>query len=117
LALLVAALGLYSVMSYSVVQRTREFGIRSALGASGRQIVRSVLNDGLRVVAVGMFLGAAIALAGGRFIAPMLYQTSARDPMVFLVVAGTLLVASVVAVVVPARRATRVDPLEALRAD
>jgi len=117
LALLVAALGLYSVMSYSVVQRTREFGIRSALGASGRQIVRSVLNDGLKVVAVGMVLGAAIALAGGRFLAPMLYQTSARDPMVFLVVGGTLLVASIVAVVIPARRATRVDPLEALRAD
>ena len=117
LALLVAALGLYSVMSYSVVQRTREFGIRSALGASGRQIVRSVLNDGLKVVAVGMALGAIIALVGGRFLAPMLYQTSARDPVVFLMVAGTLLVASVVAVVVPARRATRVDPLEALRAD
>jgi len=117
LALLVAALGLYSVMSYSVVQRTREFGIRSALGASGRQIVRSVLNDGLKVVAVGIVLGAIIALLGGRFLAPMLYQTSARDPVVFLMVAGTLLVASVVAVVVPARRATRVDPLEALRAD
>jgi predicted permease len=117
LALLVAALGLYSVMSYSVVQRTREFGIRSALGASARQIVRSVLQDGLRVVAVGMALGAVIALVGGRFLAPMLYQTSARDPVVFVVVMGTLLVASIVAVVVPARRATRVDPLEALKAD
>lgn len=117
LALLVAALGLYSVMSYTVVQRTREFGIRSALGASGRQIVRSVLRDGLRVVAAGMALGAGIALVGGKFLAPMLYQTSPRDPLVFLVVVGALLTASIVAVLVPARRATRVDPLEALRAD
>ncbi len=117
LALLVAALGLYSVMSYTVVQRTREFGIRSALGASGRQIVRAVLRDGLRVVLAGMAVGALVALVGGRFLAPLLYQTSARDPLVFLVVAGTLLAASVVAVVVPARRATRVDPLTALRSD
>ncbi len=117
LALLVAALGLYSVMSYAVVQRTREFGIRSALGASGRQIVRSVLRDGLRVVLAGMAAGAAVALLGGRFLAPMLYQTSARDPVVFLVVVGTLLAASIVAVVIPALRATRVDPLTALRSD
>ena len=117
LALLVAALGLYSVMSYAVVQRTREFGIRSALGASARQIVRSVLRDGLRVVLAGMAAGIVVALVGGRFLAPMLYQTSAWDPMVFLVVAGTLLSASIVAVVVPARRATRVDPLTALRSD
>lgn len=104
-------------MSYAVVQRTREFGIRSALGASGRQIVRSVLRDGLRVVLAGMAAGAVVALAGGRFLAPMLYQTSARDPIVFAAVAGTLLVASIVAVVVPALRATRVDPLTALRSD
>lgn len=117
LALLVAALGLYSVMSYGVVQRTREFGIRAALGASGKQIVRSVVGDGLKVVAVGMAFGAAIALLGGRFLAPMLYQTSAHDPVVFLIVTGTLLAASLVAVVVPARRATRVDPITALRAD
>ena len=117
LALLVAALGLYSVMSYAVVQRTREFGIRSALGASARQITASVLRDGLRVVILGMAVGAAVALIGGRFLAPMLYQTSVRDPVVFLVVVGTLLSASIVAAVVPARRATRVDPLTALRSD
>ncbi|HEV8198256.1 MAG TPA: FtsX-like permease family protein [Gemmatimonadales bacterium] len=117
LALLVAALGLYSVMSYAVVQRTREFGIRSALGASARQITGSVLRDGLRVVLLGMAVGGAVALLGGRFLAPMLYQTSARDPVVFLVVVGTLLSASIVAAVVPARRATRVDPLTALRSD
>jgi ABC-type antimicrobial peptide transport system permease subunit len=117
LALLVAALGLYSVMSYTVVQRTREFGIRSALGASRGTIVRSVLRDGLRVVMAGMAVGALVALVGGRFLAPMLYQTSARDPMVFLIVTGTLLAASIAAAVVPARRATRVDPLTALRSD
>lgn len=117
MALLVAALGLYSVMSYTVVQRTHEFGIRSALGATPRRIVRSVLRDGLRVVVAGAVLGAVIALLGGRFLAPLLYQTSARDPAVFAVVIGTLLAASIAAIVVPARRATRVDPLEALRAD
>ena len=117
MALLVAALGLYSVMSYTVVQRTHEFGIRSALGATPRRIVRSVLRDGLRVVLFGTALGALVALLGGRFLAPLLYQTSARDPVVFSVVIGTLLVASIGAIVVPARRATRVDPLEALRAD
>jgi ABC-type antimicrobial peptide transport system permease subunit len=117
LALLVAALGLYSVMSYTVVRRTHEFGIRSALGATPKRIVRSVLRDGLRVVLAGAALGAVIALLGGRFLAPLLYQTSARDPAVFAVVIGTLLAASIAAIVVPARRATRVDPLEALRAD
>jgi predicted permease len=117
MALLVAALGLYSVMSYTVVQRTHEFGIRSALGATPRRIIRSVLRDGLRIVVAGAALGLVIALLGGRFLAPLLYQTSARDPAVFAVVIGTLLAASIAAIVVPARRATRVDPLEALRAD
>lgn len=117
LALLVAAIGLYSVMSYSVAQRTHEFGIRSALGASPQRIVRGVLREGLRVVLVGMLVGLAVALLGGRFLAPLLYQTSARDPLVLASVVGVLLLAALVAILVPARRATRVDPLEALRAD
>lgn len=117
LALLVAAIGLYSVMSYAVVQRTREFGIRSALGASARQIVRSVLRDGLTVVVLGMTVGALIALVAGKLLAPLLYQTSPRDPLVFVVVIGTLLIASVAAVLIPARRAMRVDPVVALRSD
>jgi predicted permease len=117
LALLVAALGLYSVMSYTVAQRTHEFGIRSALGASPRRIIRAVLRDGLTVVLAGMGLGILIALLGGRFLAPLLYRTSSHDPLIFGVVAGVLLLAALGAMVVPARRATRVDPLEALRAD
>ncbi|HEX7024094.1 MAG TPA: ABC transporter permease, partial [Gemmatimonadales bacterium] len=117
LALLVAAIGLYSVMSYAVVQRTREFGIRSALGASRRQIIRSVVSEGLSVVTLGMTLGALVSLVAGRFLAPLLYQTSSRDPLVFAVVTGTLLAASVAAVLIPARRATRVDPSIALRAE
>ncbi|PYP41583.1 MAG: hypothetical protein DMD43_06030 [Gemmatimonadetes bacterium] len=117
LALVVAALGLYSVMSYTVVQRTHEFGVRAALGASPRQIVRSVLRDGLRVILAGMALGLGVALAGGRFLAPLLFRTSPRDPEVFVAVAATLFVAAVTAIILPALRATRVDPLEALRAD
>ena len=117
LALLVAAVGLYSVMSYTVVQRTREFGIRSALGASGTQIIRSVAWNGMLVVVAGMVVGAAAALLAGRWLAPLLYLTSPRDPIVFGVVAITLLSASLAAVLLPARRATRVDPVIALRAD
>ena len=117
LALIVAALGLYSVMSYTVVQRTHEFGVRAALGASPGRIVRSVLLDGLRVMLAGILLGVLVSLAGGRLLAPLLYQTSPRDPAVFLLVGATLLAAAVMAILLPARRATRVDPLEALRAD
>jgi putative ABC transport system permease protein len=117
LALLVAAIGLYSVMSYSVAQRTHEFGIRSALGASSRRLVRSVLRDGLRVVLAGMALGLGVALAGGRFLAPLLYHTSPRDPVIFGAVTLILLLAAICAMLVPARRATRVDPLEALRTE
>jgi len=117
LALLVAAIGLYSVMSYTVVQRTREFGIRAALGASARQIVRSVLRDGLAIVVLGMAVGALAALFAGKLLAPLLYQTSPRDLLVFVVVSGTLLLASVAAVLIPARRATRVDPVVALRSE
>ena len=117
LALLVAAIGLYSVMSYAVVQRTREFGIRSALGASSRQIVRAVVRDGLGVVLIGIAGGAGIALLLGRLLEPLLYQTSPRDPLVLAGVIGALLVASLAAVLIPARRATRVDPVVALRSD
>ena len=117
LALLVAAIGLYSVMSYTVAQRTHEFGIRSALGASSRRLVRSVLRDGLRVVLVGMVLGLGVVLLGGRYLAPLLYHTSARDPLILVSVTVVLLLSAVCAIVIPARRVTRVDPLEALRAE
>lgn len=117
LALLIAAVGLYSVMSYTVVQRTREFGIRSALGAQRRQIVASVVRSGLGVVLLGMAMGTAVSLLAGGRLAPLLYETTPRDPVVFAVVVGALLVASVAAVLIPARRATRVDPVVALRSD
>ena len=117
LALLVAAVGLYSVMSYSVVQRTREFGIRSALGAQRGQIVGAVMRDGVRVVVAGMAIGGTVAVLAGSRLEPLLYQTSPRDPVVFVVVIGTLLGASIAAILIPARRATRVDPVVALRSD
>ncbi|NOT08046.1 MAG: ABC transporter permease, partial [Gemmatimonadales bacterium] len=105
LALLVAAVGLYSVMSYTVTQRTREFGVRAALGASAGQVLRAVLRDGLGVIGLGMTIGIALALGAGRFVAPMLYGTSPRDPLVFGVVGVALLSASVLAIWIPARRA------------
>ena len=117
MALLIAAIGLYSVMSYLVAQRTREFGIRAALGASARRLVRSVLGEGLRVVLAGLALGIGASLLLGRLLAPLLYQTSPRDPAVLLSVAAVLVVSAVLAILLPARRATRVDPSEALRAE
>lgn len=117
LALLVASVGLYSVMSYLVAQRTHEIGVRIALGASGSRIVALVLRSGVGLAAVGVSIGMAIALAAGRFIQPLLFDTSARDPFVFVGVAGLLLVVAVLASVLPAARARRVDPMQALRAE
>jgi predicted permease len=115
LALAVAAVGLYSVVSYAVVQRTHEMGIRLALGARGTDVARLVIGQSVRVMLVGLALGAAIALAAGKLIAALLYATSAHDPLVFAVVSVTLLVVTVAASVIPARRATRVDPAVTLR--
>jgi hypothetical protein len=115
LALVVAGIGIYSVISYSVGQRTHELGVRVTLGAERRDLLGLVLNEGLRTVAGGVVLGVVLALAMGRVIASMLYETSPRDPFVLVGVAATLLVATCIASIVPALRASRVDPLEALR--
>ncbi|MES2180446.1 MAG: ADOP family duplicated permease [Gemmatimonadota bacterium] len=117
LALIIAALGLYSVLSYLVAQRTHEFGVRIALGARGSDILSLIVRSSLGMAAVGVALGLAMALALGRFVEPLLFDTSARDPLVLGGVAATLLLAALVASLVPGLRARDVNPLEALRSD
>jgi predicted permease len=115
LALLVAAIGIYSLIAYLVAQRTHELGVRMALGARAPDIVRLVMGRGIGAAAVGLAVGVALALALGRFVEPLLFETSPRDLGVFVVVTATLLVFAVLASVIPTWRATRVDPLTALR--
>jgi predicted permease len=117
LALVLAAIGLYSVLAYDVAQRTREFGVRVAIGAQSADVMRLVLARGLRTAVIGGLIGVGVALVGGRLIAPLHFQTSPRDPMVIGVVLGTLMVVAFMAAFIPARRALAVDPIEALRAE
>jgi putative ABC transport system permease protein len=117
LALVLAAVGLYSVIAYNVTQRTHEMGVRVALGAQARDVVRLVVREGLRVVIPGVFLGAIIALLAGRWVAPLLFQVSPKDPPVLVSVVLTLIAVAIAASWIPATRAARVDPNEALRAD
>ena len=117
LALLLAAVGLYSVMAYEVAQRQQELGVRIALGAGRGEVLRLVVGDGLRFALAGLACGTAVALFAGRWIRPMLFHESPGDPAVFAVVTGTLLAVAALASVIPALRAARVDPNVALRAD
>ena len=117
LALVVAAVGLYSVMSYLVAQRTQEIGVRIALGAQASNVVALVVRESAIMAAIGVAIGTAIALATGRFIQPLLFETSPRDPLVLGGVALALLTVAVLASLVPALRARRVDPITALRAE
>ena len=117
LALLVAAVGLYSVMSYLVAQRTHELGVRIALGASGGNIVALVLRSSVGMAFLGIVMGLGLALVAGRFIEPLLFDTSAHDAGVLSSVAITLLAVAVLASVLPALRAKGTDPMEALRSE
>jgi ABC-type antimicrobial peptide transport system permease subunit len=117
LALVVAAIGLYSVVSYNVAQRTHELGVRVAFGARVSHVLRLVLGEGLRLAIVGMMIGAAIALYAGRWIEPLLFRVGPADPVVFGIVIGVLLVVATTACLVPALRAARVDANVALRSD
>ncbi|HEX6059011.1 MAG TPA: ADOP family duplicated permease [Gemmatimonadaceae bacterium] len=117
LALVIAAVGLYGVIAFAVAQRTHEIGVRMALGAAGGRIVRAVLLDALGLVGAGFALGALAALAAGRWIAPLLHDTSPREPAIYVAVAATFAAVAVVASAIPAWRASRVDPAVALRAD
>jgi predicted permease len=115
LALVLAAIGLYSVIGYDVAQRTHELGIRIALGARLGDVVRLVVGDGLRVALIGMAVGGVVALWAGRWIAPLLFAQSPRDPVVFAAVTAVLLAVALLASAIPALRATRVNPNVALR--
>lgn len=117
LALLVAGIGLYGVLAFHVAQRTRELGIRSALGAMKGELLGAVVRDGVSIVAVGVVVGLALALLLGRYAEPLLFHVSSRDPLVLGGVSAILLVVGVVASLLPGIRATRVDPTEALRAE
>jgi putative ABC transport system permease protein len=117
LALLLAAVGIYGVLSYSVTQRTREIGIRVALGAERRHVLRTVVGEGLRFTLLGVALGVAGGLAVTRVLQGFLFGVSAFDPGAFVGAAVLLVGVAVVASLMPARRATRVDPLVALRSE
>jgi predicted permease len=115
LALVVAALGLYSLMSYAVAWRTHELGVRISLGATSAQIAGRVVASGTGLTAIGIVIGIGLSFALRRLIQPQLFDTSASDPVVLVGVSGALLLVSVVAGLVPARRAARISPMEALR--
>jgi ABC-type antimicrobial peptide transport system permease subunit len=117
IALVLSSLGLYSVVAYTVAQRMHEMGVRVALGAQVHDIRRLVLAQGLRIAGLGVAGGTIIALVAGKFIAPLLFETSPHDPAVFVAVITLLLGVATVASLVPARRAVRADPLVALRAE
>jgi predicted permease len=117
LALLLAAIGIYGVLAYFVGQRTREIGIRMALGAARSSVVRLVLFEGLRPIAWGLAIGLAGSLALSRLLSQMLFDVSTRDPVVFAAVPVFLTAAAMLASYLPARQATRIDPITALRAE
>ena len=117
LALAVACIGMYSVMSYIIADRRHEFGVRIALGARSADIVGLVLRGGVAMALTGLVIGEAIAAGLGRIAAPLLFGTSPRDPGVFAAVGVVLIAAALVATVGPAARARQVDPIEALRAE
>ena len=116
-ALALAAIGVYGLISYSVAQRRREIGIRVALGASARQVVGPIVREGMTLALAGVVLGALGAFAATRLIESLLFGVAPTDPLTFVAVSGLLLFVAFVASYIPSRRALRVDPLAALRAE
>jgi putative ABC transport system permease protein len=116
-ALLLAALGIYGVVSYGVVLREREIGVRMALGAARGEVLSMVLREGLRLSLSGVAVGGVVALVATRFLRSFLFGISATDPLTYFVVGAALLAVAGLASFLPARRATHVDPASALRAE
>jgi putative ABC transport system permease protein len=115
LALTLAAIGIYGLLSQSVNSRTREIGVRIALGARAVDVLRSVIGEGMALSVAGTGAGLLIALAVSKVMTRLLFEVSATDTATFVVIGLTLLIVALVACYVPARRATRVDPIVALR--
>jgi len=115
LALLLAAIGLYGVLAQSVVQRTQEIGIRMALGAQKSDVTGMVVRQGMLLVLLGLGAGFVAAIVLGRYLSSLLYGVKPADPIALVVVSLTLLLATLLATYIPARRASRVDPMVALR--
>ena len=115
IALLIASVGIYGMMSYRVVQQTREMGIRLALGATPSDVLTKVLSEGLAIIGSGLLAGAAASLALAQVLQSLLFETNPRDPAVLVAVSVILALLGLLACWLPARRATKVDPLIALR--
>jgi ABC-type antimicrobial peptide transport system permease subunit len=115
IALVMAAAGIYGVMAYFVTQRTREIGVRIALGAEWRDVLMLILKSGMSLVVLGLAIGLAGALALTRLMSTLLFEVSPSDPLTFLAVVFSVIFAALLACYIPARRATKVDPLIALR--
>ena len=116
-ALLLAAIGVYGLIAYSVEQRTQEIGVRLALGAGTTQVRRMIVFQGMRLVVIGVIIGVASTTGLTRFVASFLFGVEEWDPLAFTVVPAVLTTVALVAVLLPARRASRVNPIEALRCD
>jgi ABC-type antimicrobial peptide transport system permease subunit len=116
-ALLIGVVGIYGVIAYSAAQRTREIGVRMALGAQIGDVRRMILRHGLSVTAMGIALGIGVAIVATRVMSAFLFGVGPIDPVTYAVVSGTLVAVALLATYLPARRASRIDPIVALRAD
>ena len=117
LAMALAAVGLYGVIGYSVSRRTREIGIRVALGAESHRVLRLVVRQGMSLVLIGALIGTVLGAAAGQLLATVLYGVSPLDPIAFGGAVGLLLLIALLANYLPARRASRIDPMVALRSE